>query len=73
MYGIIALVTGALLLAHAPTSHSAVVRRQDASDHPTVALDNGTFTGVTEGPVAIFRGIPFAQPPSVKVMCFRAT
>ncbi len=30
---------------------------------PTVALDNGTFTGITSGSVSQFLGIPFAQPP----------
>ncbi|KXN87213.1 Lipase 1 [Leucoagaricus sp. SymC.cos] len=30
---------------------------------PTVALDNGTFTGLVLGPVIQFLGIPYAQPP----------
>ena len=32
---------------------------------PTILLDNGTFIGVSEGDVSVFRGIPYAQPPCV--------
>lgn len=30
---------------------------------PTVKLDNAIFTGLSEGSVSKFLGIPFAQPP----------
>ena len=30
---------------------------------PTVKLDNGVFTGTTDGVSTKFLGIPFAQPP----------
>lgn len=33
------------------------------ADAPTVKLDNGAFTGTTDGISNKFLGIPFAQPP----------
>ncbi|VDC07075.1 unnamed protein product [Peniophora sp. CBMAI 1063] len=64
MYGIRRLVTRLSLLALISASQcTALCSASDESEFPTVALDNGTFVGVTEGPISIFRGIPFAQPP----------
>ncbi|KZV67945.1 carotenoid ester lipase precursor [Peniophora sp. CONT] len=57
-------VSGLLLLVSIQSSYSAFVReQQDVSGYATVALDNGTFVGISEGSVSIFRGIPYARPP----------
>lgn len=36
---------------------------RDADTSPTVALDYGTYQGVTSGQVTSFLGIKYAQPP----------
>ncbi|KZV67209.1 carotenoid ester lipase precursor [Peniophora sp. CONT] len=59
------LAASILLLVSVRSSYSVAVHaheRRDVSD-ATVVLDNGTFVGSSEGPVSIFRGIPYAQPP----------
>ncbi|KZV76204.1 carotenoid ester lipase precursor [Peniophora sp. CONT] len=57
--------TLALLLALTSTAYSASASEPVAGDSniPFVALDNGTFIGVSEGHVSAFRGIPYAKPP----------
>lgn len=30
---------------------------------PTVEVTSGKLRGTTDGPLAVFRGIPFARPP----------
>ena len=57
----------AILLATFPVSLAVVMRSDELARAagPTVVLDNGTFTGVSQanGDVSAFLGIPFAKPP----------
>ena len=36
-------------------------------DAPAAVCRNGTFVGKREGDVAVFRGIPFAEPPDMEI------
>ncbi|KAH8079814.1 Alpha/Beta hydrolase protein [Cristinia sonorae] len=49
-----------VVAAPAPTDPDALLSRASA---PTVSLDQGTFTGASDGFVNRFLGIPFAKPP----------
>jgi para-nitrobenzyl esterase len=44
------------------TTDSAVAIADEAHD-PVVQTDNGTLRGYLAGQIAVFKGIPFAQPP----------
>ncbi|KZV76147.1 alpha/beta-hydrolase [Peniophora sp. CONT] len=42
---------------------TSAYRTLNGSHTPTVMLDNGSFVGVSQGPVSVFRNIPYAKPP----------
>jgi acetylcholinesterase len=44
---------------------STVLATSPPPNGPTVTLDQGTFIGTTANGTNQFRGIPYAQPPSV--------
>ena len=67
MRGMTRLFLGVLLLVLSPGTCYTSENRY-VLEPPTVVLDNGTFTGATEGSLSVFRGIPYAQPPSVRAV-----
>ena len=53
-YATLAVIVGSLALSLAAPS---------VNTSPAVSLDQGTFTGVSDGVTNRFLGIPFAKPP----------
>lgn len=59
---LVALQLGVVIAAPTPDAQNAAL---------TVSLDQGTVTGVTNGPSNKFLGIPFAKPPYVPILLTR--
>jgi para-nitrobenzyl esterase len=53
----------AAILAAATALIAGAAQAQSPITPPTVKIDTGPLTGVTEGPANVFRNIPFAAPP----------
>ncbi|MEU4394077.1 carboxylesterase family protein [Kribbella sp. NPDC023855] len=58
---LVAVVAALTVLALVPLRHSDA---RPSREHPVVRTDRGLVRGVTEQGYRVFRGVPFAQPPT---------
>lgn len=52
-----------VVLSFAPALAAPAIRSSGLGQ--TVTLDNGTFTGISDGKMVKFYGLPYAKPPYV--------